>query len=177
MMHAFALVMGSMMAHPWVKGVLTNVQRIVTFFKASPRMMALLVQNAVNFQTTVRRFATANKTRFTSVEVSLSSVLALKDPLKSLVRLDKAKERDGEKRLLPDWMHRMVSDERGLWEVAEVAHQLLVPYSKVIMAVQSDATTLSDMPRYWAYLANELMAFSRLPNVDPGTPHALLGLL
>jgi hypothetical protein len=41
-MHAFALLLGSILALPWAKELVTNAQRVVTFFRASHQPLALL---------------------------------------------------------------------------------------------------------------------------------------
>ncbi len=161
-MHAFALLMKALMGHPWAKEAVTRAQRLVTFFRASNRIRALL-QNFVPNQKP-KTLLSANKTRFTSVEASLTSVMGLKYALKSLMQWDC----DEPKQIIPQWVHTIVADDRGLWEVLEVLLAVLVPYSQVIMAAQSDMTTLSDMPRYWGYLGRQMVTASKMRNADTG---------
>ncbi len=165
MMHGFGLLMGSILAHPWAKGVVVKAQRLVSFFRASTRPMTQLREVATTFGIRTG-FSSSNKTRLTSVHMCGVSVLALKDPLRSMVR-------QVARSTLPHWAIVLVEDaKREFWEQLEVLCSVLAPYSQVIMAVQSNTTTLADIVRYWIYLARELLRLCPHPFADRGTPSA-----
>ncbi len=102
MMHGFGLVMGSMLAHPWAKKLVVAAQKLVTFFRASSRPMALLRQEAA-LQGIFTTLSSSNKTRMTSVQICINSVLVLKDPIKSLRRKHSS--------ILPPWLIQLIDDD------------------------------------------------------------------
>lgn len=83
-MHSFGLLIGSVLGHPWAKAVVARSSKVVTYFRAAQRPLALLrtAANQLNIKSTVQP---ANKTRFTSVGDSLMSVKKLQLPLQSVV--------------------------------------------------------------------------------------------
>jgi hypothetical protein len=64
-MHGFNLVLGSVLSFSWAQRLVVSAQRVVTFFNASHRPLALLRDAAErnNINTGLR---STNKTRFTS---------------------------------------------------------------------------------------------------------------
>lgn len=85
MMHAFSLVIGSILGHPWAKDLVSKAQQIVTYFRSSHRPLALLHQEAKAMGITTGPVS-ANTTRFTSVHACLDSLRKLEDPLKVVVK-------------------------------------------------------------------------------------------
>ena len=49
------------------------------------------------------------------------------------------------------------------WASAEVLNKIVVPFSKVMMAIQAKTATLADITCYWLYLARVLL--EKLPKV------------
>jgi hypothetical protein len=162
MMHGFGLLMGSILGHPWAKAILMKAQKLVSYFRSSTRPMAHLreIAAALGIRT---GFSSSNKTRFTSVHMCVVSVLALKDPLRSMVR-------QAGRTMLPGWAIALIEDTtREFWEQIELLCSVLAPYSQVIMAVQANSTTLADITRYWIYLARKLKDTWIHPFADRGT--------
>jgi hypothetical protein len=151
-MHAFALVMTSIMAYPAAKKLVAEAQRIVTYFRASHRPLAKLTQlaTAAKIKTTL---VTSNKTRLTSVYLCLESVRKLR-PVFDLYLNEAAADAT----LLPDKQAAIKTTLGDLswWVQLTDLCNLLEPFNKVVMAVQADTTTLADLTRYWLYLAREV---------------------
>jgi hypothetical protein len=151
-MHAFALLMGTMLSHAWARSIVTRAQRIVTYFKASHRPLGLLqIAARQTLEVTGEKYAglrSANTTRFTSVHMMLSSVYQLERALKSVVVDHGSEVKSGPvKRDLGD---------ASFWKDLEQLVKLLQPLSEVIMAIQGDHSTLADVTRYFLYLARKL---------------------
>lgn len=146
-MHAFALVLGSIMAYGGAKQVVTDSQRIVSYFRASHRPLATLKRLAATrgINTTL---ATSNKTRLTSVHLSTSSVEKLRPAFEDYMALAQ-----DDSTLMPpaDVAERL--EDLDWWAMLKKLNLLLEPFSKVIMAIQSERSTLADVARYWLYLA------------------------
>lgn len=161
-MHAFALVMGSILAHEWARTVITAAQRIVTYFRASHKPLGTLLQEArrQGIKTTLK---TSNQTRLTSTHLCLQSVLKLQPAFATY--LTKA-EQDPD--LLPASQAavRETLEDFQFWAKVKVMDTLLAPFSRVVMAVQRDSATLADITRYWLYLNVQVRAV--LPSIlDP----------
>eukprot|EP00898_Chlorokybus_atmophyticus_P002936 jgi/Chlat1/3643/Chrsp238S03648 len=128
-MHGFFLAMGFVVGYySWAKNIIMSAQKIVTYFRASHRPLALLknAAKADGINTTLYSF---NKTRFTSVH--------------SWFRLLK--------------VLRVCATYGGPLEVGLASLcELLQPFSKIIMAVQAADATLADITRYWLYLARAI---------------------
>lgn len=92
-MHAFSLVIGSILGHAHAKDIVSKASRIVTFFRASHRPGEALqsVAKQLGIKSCLQR---ANATRFTSVFSCLSSVHNLEQPLRSVVEADNTKPQD-----------------------------------------------------------------------------------
>ena len=102
-----------------------------------------------------RVLVTSNKTRFTSVHAMLESILRLQPALVFLL--------EHEPQTLSAAVTALLTDEMFFIELKQLC-QLLVPFTLVIMAVQSDNATLADVMRYWLYLAR---CMSSLRHTDP----------
>lgn len=91
-MHGFSLCIGSILGHPDAVKIVSQAQRIVTYFNAShiPHSQLKATAKAQGINTGLK---TSNSTRFTSVINCCESVAANKDPLRTLVRDDIRKSR------------------------------------------------------------------------------------
>ena len=142
-MHCFSTCMGSVMGHKFAATLVTRAQSLVSFFRASHKPLALLQEYAAA-KGIKRMLVTSNKTRFTSVHAMLESVLRLQDVLLQL-----AQEHS---QLLSAAVLGVLADDMFFIQLKQLC-QLLVPFTLVIHAVQSDEATLADVMRYWYYLA------------------------
>lgn len=84
-MHAMSTTMASVMRHSYATGMITQAQKLVTFFRASHQPLALLKKLAHSMGIK-RMLITSNKTRFTSVHASLESVARLQSVLQEIAR-------------------------------------------------------------------------------------------
>ena len=58
---------------------------------------------------------------------------------------------------------RPIIRDRVFWASIEVLNKILVPFSKVMTAIQAKTATLADITRYWLYLARVMR--DELPKV------------
>ena len=137
-MHAFGLVMKAAIAFPWAKLHILAAQRIVTFFRASHAPLAELRAAAKQLGIT-RGVQSANKTRMTSVELCLSSLL---DNAAAFTLLLQTKEH-----IISNKVVLATLRKPEFWANLKLLRRVLQPFSQVIMAVQRDATTLADISR------------------------------
>ena len=79
-MHAFGLVIGSLLGHKWAKSIVKQAQQLVTFIRASHKAYKFL-RIAAQLRKITKLLRTANATRFTSVANMLDSVLGLEQAL------------------------------------------------------------------------------------------------
>ncbi len=149
-MHLFALIMNSVVSHPYARDLIAKAQKIVTYFRASHRPLSLLLEAAaaLGIKGTLK---TSNQTRLTSVAICLESVLAMEDAFSRLLReqpdiLESQQE-----------VEQLVSDRQFCSELKALC-KVLAPFSKVIMAVQRQHSTIADLGRYLLYLGKELEA-------------------
>ena len=145
-MHAYALVMGGMLSHPWAANVVTQAQRVVTFFRASHKCLSDLneAKSALRIKAGL---VTSNKTRFTSVEQCLTSVQRMEPALRMVV----GAQGSTVKREVA-----AIIRSPSFWAKLGVLLKLLEPISQVIMAVQGAQTTFGDTVRYWMYLGRAI---------------------
>jgi hypothetical protein len=154
MMHAFSLTVGSLLGHPWAKELVKRAQRLVTYFQASTRAYHKLLEGARSLGIK-GRLRSSNKTRFTSIQMMLESVVGLEAAFAFLLN------NHGSVILNAD-IPPIIRD-RVFWASAEVLNKILVPFSRVMMAIQAKTATLADITRYWLYLARVLR--EELPKV------------
>ena len=154
MMHAFSLTVGSLLGHPWAKELVKRAQRLVTYFQASTRAYTQLLASA-NAQNIPGRLRSSNKTRFTSIQMMLASVVRLEHAFTSLLSTQASVIQSND---IPP-----IIKDRVFWASAEVLNNVLVPFSKVMTAIQAKTATLADITRYWLYLARTLR--EELPRV------------
>lgn len=131
------------MGHHFATTIVSRAQSLVTFFRASHKPLALLKEGAAA-KGIKRMLVTSNKTRFTSVHAMLESVLRLKD-----VMIEIAGQH---KKLLSAAVCAILADDMFFFGLQQIC-QLLVPFTLVIQAVQSDDATLAAVMRYWYFLA------------------------
>ena len=136
------------MGHHFATTIVSRAQSLVTFFRASHKPLALLKEGAAA-KGIKRMLVTSNKTRFTSVHAMLESVLRLKD-----VMIEIAGQH---KKLLSAAVCAILADDMFFFGLKQIC-QLLVPFTLVIQAVQSDDATLADVMRYWYFLARSVDA-------------------
>lgn len=148
-MHSFSLVVGSLLGHPWAKDIIKKAQRLVTYFNASKRANSLLMESAKNMGIS-GQLQTSNTTRLTSVHVMLESVVKMDLELHAVLNLHSDD-------ITQDEVKTIIED-RQFWAGAEVLSKLLVPFSQVVMAIQSKSATVADTTRYWLYLAKSFKA-------------------
>jgi hypothetical protein len=146
-MHAFALLMGTMLNHIWARSITTDAQKIVVYFKASHKPHALLKAAAKEADIKIG-LRTSNKTRFTSMHMMLTSVKANERSLKSVLRTNSSD--------ITSPVVKAIINDPAFWQDLEQLVQLLDPLSKVIMAIQGNHSTLGDVTRYFLYLACKL---------------------
>ena len=148
-MHCFSTCMGSIMGHKWAKTIVSRAQSVVTFFRTSHKPLGLLKQNAAA-KGIKHMLITSNKTRFTPVHAMLESVLRLRESLMWLVSEHRT--------LLSATVLAAFPDHEELFLGISQLCQLLVPFTLVIHAVQSDDATVADVMRCWYFLARQMGA-------------------
>ena len=110
-MHAFALVMASVAAHKFARGVISDAQRVVTYFRSSHRPLDMLRERATAEGITGGGLVSSNTTRFSSIYLSLASVLRNYLPLKSVVHAGGV-DKPG--------VAAIIEDEQHFWPVLKV---------------------------------------------------------
>ena len=153
-MHAFSLAVGSLLGHPWAKELVKRAQRLVTYFQAAPRAYHKLLEGA-NSLGIKGRLRSSNKTRFTSIQMMLESVVGLEAAFAFLLNNHESVIQSAD---IPP-----IIRDRVFWASTEVLNKILVPFSKVMTAIQAKTATLADITRYWLYLARVLR--EELPKV------------
>ncbi len=118
--------MASVMGHPYASGMITQAQKLVTFFRASHQPLALLKKLAHSMGIK-RMLITSNKTRFTSVHASLESVVRLQSVLQEIARQHPA--------ILSKCAMKTISNDMFFVRLKQFC-KLLEPFSHVIAAVQ-----------------------------------------
>jgi len=143
-MHAFALVMAAVLAHPHFRSRVAEAQRIVTYFRASHQPLAML-NDAIRSQgINGGGLQSSNKTRFTSVHLMLASINRVEGPLRSVL---------SQPDIIKPGPVRESLGSTTFWREIDIMCKLLQPFTQVIMAIQSRDATLADVTRYWLYLA------------------------
>ena len=97
-MHAFSLLIGSILGHSWSLGVVSKAQRVVSYFRASHRPLALLLKEASHLNINATP-VTSNTTRFTSVHLCLDSVRKLEAAFNAVLEKERAAIANSEVRL------------------------------------------------------------------------------
>jgi hypothetical protein len=167
-MHAFALLLGSVMAHDWSKDLITNAQKIVTYFNASHKPLALFREALAQQPGQKVGLQSSNSTRLTSAQLCESSVLRNQGTFSTMLAKPGGKEavNNGAVLQLLENLH-FFGDLRALDAV-------LQPICWVIMAVQRKDTTLADITRC-VWPACWVSASIQLVGVCRGTPDHVPG--
>lgn len=151
-MHAFALVLVSIMAHTWAKSLVSMAQRVVTYFRASHKPLATLQRIAASrkIRTTL---VSSNKTRLTSMHLCIQSLIQLQPAFSEY--LEQAKT---DATLMPAAQQELKDalSDFAWWANLQRLEKVMKPFSEVIMAIQSYQATLADVSRYWLYLAQQM---------------------
>ena len=146
-MHAFITCMLSVMGHPLAQQIISQAQRLVTFFRASHQPLFLLNKLAASMGVK-RTLITSNKTRFSSVHASLESVSRLQSALQELVRQHP--------RLCTAAVMATIGSDMFFVRLKQIC-KLLEPFTLVMAAVQAARATIADAMRYWLFLAKHII--------------------
>jgi hypothetical protein len=117
MMHAFGLVLNSVVAYPWPRGLIARAQKVVYFFQRSHRPGDEL-QKARDLLQVPRRLQSANKTRMTSTVLMVISVMENEMALKHVVQQHAA--------IISAEVAAIIKD-RAFWEVCHLSQPVLCP--------------------------------------------------
>lgn len=140
-MHAFALLLGSIMGHDWARQLLVKAQKIVTYFNASHKPLALFREALKQQPGQQVGLQSSNGTRLTSVQLCEASVLRNQSTFSTMLGKPGGRE---------------AVTNAGVLELLENLHffgdlrildGVLQPIAWVIMAVQRRDTTLADITR------------------------------
>lgn len=138
-MHGFNLVLGSILSFPWAQQLVVSAQRVVTYFRASHQPLALLRDAADRFGIK-KALHSANKTRFTSKDECIKSVLANQPAFAYVLQHHRQAIKN------PDVV-KLIEDPTFWADLAKL-QKVVAPLSKVIMAVQANDSTLADTCRW-----------------------------
>jgi hypothetical protein len=158
MMHGFALLLTSILAIPWIAGVVKRATAAITYFRNSHYPLGLL-RAAAKARGVLGSLASPCATRMTSIERALQSLVdleravfdVLQEKPQLLLRTSDGKADNAKHRAIREDL-----ENPDFWRDVKRVVAVLQPISRVIMAVQADAITISDVARYWLYLAKEL---------------------
>lgn len=149
-MHAFALLLGSLLSHSWAVDLVSKAQKIVTYINASHRPLALFREAQAQLGGKQLSLASSGNTRLTSVQLCESSVLHNQPTFTKLLSM-------------PDSIDAITN--RAVKQLLQDLHffgdlgcldAVLEPVAWVIMAVQRRTTTLADVARCVALLNDRL---------------------
>lgn len=149
-MDALLLVLGSVVSHPWAREVVTNTQKIVTYFRATDEAWSELkkANKALDIQGGMPQ--SCNKTHLSSVLECCCSVLRNQPAFRQVLHSKPESIRQqAVKDLLPD-------SNRSFWPNLQLLCDLLQPFNQVVKGVQSAKPTIADMTRYWLHTAGSL---------------------
>ncbi|KAK9918755.1 hypothetical protein WJX75_006629 [Coccomyxa subellipsoidea] len=146
-MHAFSLVIGSILSHKQATDTVKKCQRIVTYFKASHQAKARQEADAKQ-RGIYTGLVSSNTTRFTSVCMCIESLLKLRRPLEAIADLQPP--------IITKADVRAAIDDPSFWLMLQTLAVLLRPFTLVVMAIQSKTALLADVHRYFMYLAAEI---------------------
>jgi hypothetical protein len=140
-MHAFALLLGSFMAHNWPKALLVSAQRIVTYFNAAHKPLACFREALGQQPGQQVGLQSSNGTRLTSVQLCGSSVLQNHGTFNTMLATPGGKEAVANSTVL-----QLLEDQHFFADLS-ILDEVLRPVCWVIMAVQRTDTTLADITR------------------------------
>lgn len=145
MMHGLALLLKSILGHAEFKKYVTNLTQIITFMRASNKAYQAVVRAATKLNVKAKHFIQPGTTRITSVHMAIQSVRANEDALKRAVKDEE--EAFTQTKSKGGLAVAAAVKTTVFWLRAEALDVLLDPITKVIMAVQSSATTIADVTR------------------------------
>lgn len=140
-MHAFALLLGSIMSHTWATDLLSKAQKVVTYFRASHKPMALFREAQAKLPGQDQALASSNTTRLTSAQLAESSVLHNHATFTSMLS-----EPGGKEAITNAVVLQLLQDLHFFGDLG-LLDAVLEPISWVIMAVQRKTTTIADVAR------------------------------
>lgn len=151
-MHAFALVMKSLLAHMHTKELTSKAQRIVTLYGSSTSIRDELKREALKDGVT-KFLESSNKTRFTSVYAMAKSVLRFRSTFRRLILEAHSTFLKGS---AAQQEVRDIIMSADFWDgLAEMVH-LLEPFADVIDKIQAPTATLADVYRFWLVLTKKV---------------------
>jgi hypothetical protein len=145
MMHAFALLMGSILCHSWAKALVSKAQRVAIYFHSHSKAKAIFKEQKAAMRIPGGFPSKANKTRFTSVYDCVESV-ERHAPVFTALAYDERLNED----------IQAILQEPSFFRELGILVKLVLPIAQVVMAVQSVHATLADITRYWLYLARAI---------------------
>jgi len=163
-MHAFALVLGSLLSHDWAKSVVKKAQAIVTYIRSSHRPLNALREATAAAGIKGGGLHTSNTTRLTSVLLMTRSVQRLELPLRSLL----ARHAEDPAGLITKAEVRALLGDPLFWQDVSVLNEVAEPCERVVMAVQRSRSQLADVARYFLYIRQCLLEV--LPKVQRYAP-------
>jgi hypothetical protein len=140
-MHAFGLLLGSVMGHPWSSDLLVKAQKIVTYFNASHKPLALFREAAKQQPGKQVGLQSSNSTRLTSVQLCESSVLVNQGTFTNLLATPEGRAAINSRPVLA------LLEDLHFFGDLHLLDAVIQPISWVIMAVQRRDTTLADITR------------------------------
>jgi hypothetical protein len=167
-MHAFSTLMGVMLGHKWAADMVTETQRLVTYFRGSHRPGQALRDAAKGLNIT-SFLATANQTRMTSVVMCLSSVQKMEAALQTVRALYRSDPNPGGLITKPEVLATI--DNTTYWRNLAVLLRLLGVYEQIITAIQGKDSTLADVSRCFVHAARTIEdVLPELAVASPGPP-------
>lgn len=140
-MHAFALLLGSLLSHSWAADLVSKAQKIVTYINASHRPLALFREAQAQLGGKQESLASSNTTRLTSVQLCESSVLHNQPTFTKLLSMP-----DGMAAITNKAVQQLLKDLHFFGDLG-CLDAVVEPVAWVIMAVQRKTTTLADVAR------------------------------
>lgn len=147
-MHAFALLLGNITSHEWATEHLKRAQKVVTFFRKSSlarsRLEAARAVLKPDGIVSGGYLESSNKTRLTSVELMLGSLLRNKAAFAHMLRVPSF-----DKSIVPDEILGLIDDTtdagRVFWADSLSLHGVLQPIAQVVMAIQRRSALLAEI--------------------------------
>jgi hypothetical protein len=87
-MHSLSLLLGSILGHEWSIKLVSECQRIVTYFRSATKPLHMLRNEARLFGVTTTLVSSCT-TRFTSVHLCMESVMKLEPAFQALLRKER----------------------------------------------------------------------------------------
>jgi hypothetical protein len=140
-MHAFALLLGSIMSHSWAAELLSKAQKVVTYFQASHKPLSLFRDAQAKLPGKHKALASSNTTRLTSAQLAESSVLHNHATFNHVLT-----EPGGKEAITNAVVLQLLQDLHFFGDLG-LLDAVLEPICWVIMAVQRKTTNMADVAR------------------------------